>query len=173
MAEKKFIFNKKSKLPIWAIWFLVFVLIISVWIFIYNNYLDKKNSDIDSRIQKIETNISEIEKDPTVELYSLLQINSWLIAELEKRNKVTDYINHLYIIWNVYWMEFSWFSYADWKISSTATVESTQDDWIAYTKITEFIDDYRTSDNAIFDLNFIESFEWMDTMRFNVNFDLK
>ncbi len=173
MTEKKFILSNKKKLPIWAIWFLVFVLFISIWLFFYNNYLDKKNSDINSRIESIESNISEIEKDPKVELYSLLKINSWLIAELEKRNNVTEYINHLYSIWNVYGLKFDWFSFADWKIISTATSESTQDGWIAYNKTTEFISDYRTSENAKFDLNFIESFEWMDTMKFNVNFDLK
>ncbi len=174
MTDKKHVISwSKNNLPLWPMIFLVFVLVVTAGLFFYNNHLDKKNSQILSRIDKIESSIEKIEENPKVQIYSLLDMNTTFISELEKRNKIISYINHLRYIQNTYWLSFDWFSYSNWKISTTATVNSTTDDGIAYEKTVDFIKKYRESDNAKFNLEFINSFEWMNTLKYNINFELK
>jgi len=174
MSEKKYIIsNKKTNLPVWAIWFLVFVLVLTTALFFYNNHLDNKNQDTLTRIDNVNSKIKEIEKNPQVQVYSLLEMNKWVIGELEKRNKITDYIRHFSEVWKYYDISFDWFNYNNWNISTTAIAQSNSEWWVASSKTVQFIRDYRLSDTSIFDLNFISSFEWMDVIKYNLNFELK
>lgn len=174
MTDKKYVISwSKNNLPFWPMLFLVFVLIITIVLFFYNTHLKKENSQILSRISKIESTIDKIEKNPEVQVYSLLDMNSSFINKLEKRNDIIGHIKHLNYIQNKYWLDFDWFSYSNWKITTTAKSESTTDNWIAYTKTVSFIKNYRESKDAKFDLEFINSFDWMNTIKYNISFGLK
>lgn len=173
MIETNYI-SKKSSLSTWPIAFLLIVILATAWVAFYNHTLDKENNKILSDIRNREANIKELNSDPRIQIYSLLEANSFAFKELEKRNKITEYIKHLEWISNIYWMEFDWFNFSDWKVTTSARVNST-DDWaIAYEKTVRFIRNYRSSESALFNLNFISSIDWWaDSMRFNLDFDLK
>jgi len=44
---------------------------------------------------------------------------------------------------------------------------------LAYSKVKNFIAKYREDKDSLFNLNFINSFEWMDDIKFKVKFTLK
>jgi len=94
MNEANFITNK-NRLPFAPIVFLLITVIITILLFFYNFYLNNKNNEILSNIETRESSIKELNSDPKIQVYSLLEANSYSFFELEKRNKITTYINHL------------------------------------------------------------------------------
>jgi hypothetical protein len=95
---------------------------------------------------------------------------------LEKRSRITTYIEHLKSLSpeNKYWIKFEWFNLAEWRITTSAIVEWTNNnDKIAYKKTRDFIRNYRTDSWALLDLEFINLVEWSDIMKFNVSFKIK
>jgi hypothetical protein len=99
-------------------------------------------------------------------------LNKWVINSFEKNNKVTKYINHMNVIAWKYNLEFVWFKLSGWVISSDVKVISDNKS-IAYQKVRDFIKKYRIDSKALFDLEFINWIEWMDNMKFKVNFKIK
>ena len=155
-----------------SIVFLAIVIITTVGLSIYNNFLVSEIKKIQKSITSIESNITEVEKDKNLQIYSLLELNKWVIDSYKVMNNVTKYINHMDVIEDKYQLKFSWFKLSEWKISTSIKTMS-DDNWIAYMKTKDFIKNYRNDPNSLFDLDFIKSFEWMDIMKFNVDFKIK
>jgi hypothetical protein len=87
-------------------------------------------------------------------------------------NDITKYINHMNVIASKYKLKFSGFNLVKWEITSNVSIVS-DNDWIAYQRVKDFISKYRIDKKALFDLKFINSVEWMDDMKFKVNFKVK
>ena len=102
----------------------------------------------------------------------MLELNKNIITSYELMNKVTTYINHMDKIAKKYDLEFNGFNLAKWEIITNVKVISDKH-IIAYEKIRDFISKYRLDSNRLFELEFINSFEWMDNIKFRVNFKIK
>lgn len=173
MNEANFITNK-NRLPFAPIVFLLIVVVITILLFFYNFYLNNKNNEILSNIETRENSIKELNSDPKIQVYSLLESNSYSFFELEKRNKITTYINHLKDLSSEYSLVFDWFNFSDWKLSTLVSSETTDSTKLWYSKTVDFIREYRKDENSLFDLDFINSFEWSsDSLKYNISLNLK
>lgn len=172
MSEKQFIASK-NKLPIGPIIFLLIVVLSTLGLFLYNTHLNNETSKILIEKNEITSSIKELSKNEELQIFALLEDNGSSIDILTKRSDVTKYIQHLKAIWQKYDVKFSGFNIASGVIKTNALIESSVEKWIAYTKTKNFIKNYRNEPNGLFDLDFINSIEWMDSMKFAVSFDIK
>lgn len=171
MNEVNFITSKKNEL-IKPLFFLWFVTILSLWLFLFNWRLDYTNSQLDQKISEREADIKVLESDPKIQVYSLIEANKYTIVSLEKMSLITKYINHIKSISKKYDVSFEWFTIKNWEINTISLVNST-DKWLAYAKTKDFIKNYRLDDKALFNLEFISSIEWGDSMKIPLIFKLK
>lgn len=155
-----------------SIIFLIVVLIITVSLHFYNYYVWNEVEKIKTNISSIDASISSVEKDKRLQVYTLLELNKELISSYEKMNDITKYINHMNVIGSKYKLKFDGFNFAKWEISSTVNIVS-DIDWIAFLRTKDFINKYRVDQKALFELKFINSVDWMDDMKFKVNFKVK
>jgi hypothetical protein len=173
MNETNFI-NGKNNLPTSSIVFLLIVIFITVSLFFYNYYLDKKNNKILWNINSRELAIEELNSDPKIQVYSLLESNYIAFIELEKRNKITTYINHLKELSRLYLLKFEWFNFSDWKLSTKVLSETSSINKLWYNKTVDFIREYRESEKSLFNLEFINSIQWnLDEHNYNITLSLK
>lgn len=167
------VLNNKSRAPYFSsLLLLVLVLVWTVASYIYDNILININKWLQKEITQIESNITEVQNDKNIQIYSLLQLNKNVIEKYESMNKITDFINHLNTVKTKYNLQFNGFNLTDWKITTDVSVIS-DDSWIAFQKARDFINKYRQDTTALFGLWFINSFEWMDEIKFNVDLKIK
>jgi len=171
MNEVNFITQKKKEL-FWPLVFLWVVIVLTILLFLFNLRLDYSNNDLDKKIVERINDITALQNDPKIQVYSLIQANKTTIDNLDKRSTITKYISHIQAVSKKYDIIFDWFAISWWNITLQAVINST-DKWIAYVKTRDFIKNYRSEENALFNLDFISSVEWMDSMKFNVVFNLK
>jgi len=172
MDEINITIKNKVSNYIASIIFLMVVLIITVSLHFYNYYVWNEVEKIKTNISSIDAKISDVEKDKRLKIYSLLELNKELINSYDKMNDITKYINHMNVIASKYKLKFSGFNLVKWEITSNVSIVS-DNDWIAYQRVKDFISKYRIDKKALFDLKFINSVEWMDDMKFKVNFKVK
>lgn len=156
----------------WSLIFLILVVAGTVGLYFYNNNLAHENENIKSDILSIQNSIAEVEKYEDLQIYSLLQLNQKVIDGYSLMNNVVKYINHMNVVAAKNKVAFTGFSMDKGNIKTSVKTLS-DDDAIAYQKTKDFIKNYRSDEKALFVLNFINGFEWMDDMRFDVNFSLK
>lgn len=172
MTEVKSIAKKTRSSYVTSLVFLWIVAISTIAIHFYNSYWVAEIEKLKSSIISIESNIAEVEKEKNLQIYSLLELNKEVIESYELMNKVTKYINHMNtIVWK-YNLELTGFDLVNWKIKTNIKVIS-DDNWIAFQKTRDFINNYRSDEKALFDLDFITGVEWMDDMKFKANFIIK
>lgn len=176
MEENMLINNKKiKKIPVIPTVFLLIVILFSAVLYFYNYFLEKKNDSLNEEIQVLEKSIENIKKDKKVEVYELLQKYKWEIWKYEKNSDIVKYMNHLEGISKKYWIIFSGFSIANWEIKTEIVVRklNLKGNSQAYERVVKFIKDYREDSESLLNLNFINSFDWMDEIKFLVNFKVK
>jgi len=171
MSEVNFITWTKKELS-WPFIFLGIVIILSVLLFLFNLKLDYDNKDLDKKISERTKDISDLKNDPKIQIYWLIELNKSTIQNLEKRSNITKYIQHINAISKKYDISFESFNISQWNIQLQA-LSNSNDIWIAYIKASKFIEWYRKEKNALLWLKFIPSFEWMDSIKFNIDLNIK
>ncbi len=163
---------KKQKKNFTSIIFLVVVIIATALLHFYNSTLSTDIEKIKMNISSYNSNIREVQKDKKIQIYTLLELNDNVIRSYKLMNKIPKYINHLKDIETIYGVKFSWFNLNNMKLNSKIKVIS-DDKAIAYQKTRDFLKKYRNDPNALFNLEFVNQFEWMDNMQFKVEFTIK
>lgn len=171
MGKDNFINTKKST-PVWAIIFLLSVLVLTLGLYFYNSSLEKGISKIQVEISDSKSQIAILESNPEMQVYWLIKANKKTLEAFEKNNKITQYISHLKEIGIKYKVNFEWFNFSDWVLKTNAIIESNNES-IAYNLTKDFIKWYREDPKALFDLGFIKSFKWMDSIKFSVSMNIK
>jgi len=166
-SNKKSIWNYKTSIS-----FLVLVVIITASLYFYNNIIWNEIEKLKNEIITYENSIKEVEADKRLQIYSLLELNKNVIMSYEQMNNVTAYINHMKEISREYNLEFNDFKLEKGEIDTNVKIISDKK-WIAFQKTRDFIDKYRLDPKGLFELKFINSIEWMDDMKFRVNFKIK
>ncbi len=163
--------KQKNKLFI-GYTFLVLSVGLVIWLFLFNSYLEGKTQNLESQIGQYNTSIEKLKKNRSVQIYTLLEENKKLIENLEKKSKINDFIYNIREIQNTYTIIFKWFNYSNWLISMSVYAPFNTN-MTAANRVSYFIKSYREDKNSIFDLDFINTFNWNDNMFFNVNLNLK
>lgn len=167
------VLNEKSRGTYFSsILFLLVVVIATTVLYLYNNHLKSNIEEIQASITTIESNINEVENDKNIQIYRLIQLNKTVISSYESMNDVIKYINHINVIKGKYGLMFMGFDLSKWEIVTNIKTSS-DGEWLAYQKTRDFINKYRQDSKALFNLGFISSVEWMDEIKFKVNFKIK
>lgn len=163
--------NGNRLLVISTIVFIIAILSV-VGTYFYINKLVKTETELSSTKTDLETSISNLKKEDAVEVYNLVKINSSLIERKEKESNIRNIVSNIKGIAEKYAIAFGEFRYTSGNVSliSAAQVDDTKS---AYSKVTEFIADFRKENSEIFTLAYITDFAGQEVIKFNVNFKLK
>ncbi len=174
----KKVYKKKKRNSLYiASWFLIFIISLTAWLYFYNTFLENKNNNTRESIVKKEQSIKNLESIPKIIASSLYNANKWAITQMWYRSEITSFINHIYDLKRKYNIQFKWFNYSNWHLS-TQVIATSDWFWINYEKIVRFIEQYRLNKDksALFDLWLVRSVttvnDWVDKV-FNINLYLK
>jgi len=155
-----------------SIWLLIIVLIITIATYVYKNNLETKKTELLTEITNIETEISDLKSNKDISVYNLVDLNKDFLLDLDKKSDINKIVTNILELWKEYSINFNNFYYRSWE----ATLEAFSDskwDKLAHSKISNFISHFRWENDEIFTLSHISNFNWRNTMRFNVTFNLK
>lgn len=155
-----------------AYYFLGLSILIVISLFSFNYYLETQIDSKQSKIAEFDASIKEKQKDKSVQVYNLIKENKKLIEELDKKSQINKFIYHIRELQWTYSVIFKWFNYSNGEIASNVYIPFSTD-ISAANRASYFIKSYREDKKSLFDLEFINSFNWYDSMTFNVNFKLK
>jgi len=172
MEDVKLLSKKPKYAYFTSILFLSFIVLGTIILYLYNNYLVSSINDKLENIRIVESSIKEVENDKNIQIYSLLETNKTVLSSYESINHVSDFINHLNLLKSKYDINFYGFELSNWVLKSEVTTIS-DNNWIAFLKARNFIKKYRSDNDAIFDLWFVNDFLGSDEIKFNVNFKIK
>lgn len=171
--EKTDILSKNTKVTyVTSIIFFIFVIVITFTLYMYNNLLTREIVGLQTKISLREWEIKEVEKDKNVQIYALLKANEKAINNLISRTRVTKFIKHLDETALMYNLEFKWFNLSNGQVK-TEWISVNDDNWLAYQKISYIIKQYREDDSNLFKLWFVNWLNWVDSIKFNLNFNVK
>lgn len=176
MDENLNIWKNSKKIPVFPSVFLGIVILLSLGFFITNITFEKSINSLQEEISQMQNNIDAIKRDNTkkdFQVYDSLSYYYSNFKKMEQNNRVVEYIDHLNKVWRQKSLSFSGFSMNNWEIKSNVSVRATSLSKHPYERISDFIKEYRNDPEALFDLNFIKSFDWMDEMKFAVDFKIK
>ena len=155
----KKVYKKKKLSSLYiSIWFLIFAVVLSTGLYVYNMTLENNNKDLENDIQTKETSIRELKKDPKIVASSLYNSNLNTIKKIEDYSKITLYIDHMIKLRRIYNIDFKWFKYSGGDLT-TQVIARSDSVWINYKKVVKFIREYRLNEDlsALFDLWLIKS----------------
>ncbi len=163
----------KKKNNNFSLYFLIFVLVLTIWLYGYNFYEQSQISKIENTIQEKQKALSEKKRQKNIVVYNLYNSNKWVFKKLEKYSKIADYITHLDQIWYKYSLNFKWFSYSNWELSTKAYSIS-DNNAIDYQKTVNFLRKYSKDKQAKFIVEPLNSVKTKDDRQeFNLKFKLK
>ena len=173
MEEEKIIKDIWS--PKWlyaSIWFFILVILLSAFLYYYNSSISTNIQELNSQIEERNKSIEELKNDKKIIVYELINKNQQILDKYKKESQIPDFIDELDRVWRDYSITLNWFSYTKWSVSSSAVATKTiKND--AYIKVSDFLRDYRTNSWSMFDVDFVNSFQWDSTIWFNLKFSLK
>ncbi len=164
--------QKTDNLRKFSYFLFVISLLIFIALFIFNINIENKIQDLDNQVIEINKSTKILKEDRNIQTYILLEKNKKLLQDLEKKSQITKFISHLDEIQDQYWIIFDWFNYNNWIVSTQVNVPFSSNT-LASSKVSYFIKNYRASSWSLFDLEYINSFNWADNIVFNVNFKIK
>ena len=178
--------NRKLKDFYFSLWFLILTIFLTIFLYFYNFNLETKNKNLKTELVKVNNDIKKLEENKSIIVYNIYSKNRIVFDRIAKQSKIPTFIRHLKRIYNNYNIQFTWFSYSNWKISTKVLVETDQkksiyNDWekkysdmkLAYMKIINLLEVYNQSSNALFKLDQVMKFSWYNNMKFNAIFELK
>ena len=170
--DSKFYKQKKAKSFYYAIAFLIFVIVLTWALYIYNTTIVNQNTDLDTNISRLESSIEKLKNDENIKAYSLYSSNKNTFDDLTAKSQVSDFIRNVKKTLSRYWLELWSFNYSDGKILVKVSSESDTRSK-AYEKIVKFLKNYRESEESMFMLENISWVTGQDKLSFNVTFVVK
>ena len=164
------------KKNLWGLTFgislLVISIIIPVVLYFYNSSIVSKNNDLDVSIAELNASIEEQRKDSNVQVYQLISDNGGAIRKMEAYSQITDFLDHIAYIEKRHKLIFDGFNYSSGVLSTKWSVSSSR--WTAaYKTVADFIKEYRSDTEALFDLDFVNQITGSSQMSFGIKFNVK
>jgi hypothetical protein len=165
--------SPKSKVFTFSTISLLLVVILTIWLYWYNYYLDWVNKELETEIFTKQKLVAEKKQQKKLKVYSLYMMNKPIINKLEKLSNVRSYINHLDLISNKYWIIFKWFSYSNLEIKTLAYSVSDSKN-IDYQKTVNFLRNYKKDKKALFTIKPIKGVNTFESkQKFEITFKIK
>lgn len=133
---------------------------------------NKKTAEVISKIEATQNEIDTIKKDKIIQIYSLVQDHKDIIEEKEMINQIPGYVKELKNIANKYSLALKTFNYNAWEIE-TVVISVDDDNWASFWKITSMLEEYRSKEDRVFDIDFVKSFKWNSRIEFTLKLRLK
>lgn len=171
-SSENIVNDKYSKTLYASLGIFIFVLILTIWLYFYNNSLSKKIVNTTSDIAKVDDSIKKINEDWKVRIYNIIKNNTVFIENYKKLSQITDFIWTLNWLSKDYNVSFTSFSYSNATIKTQAVVKN-DDISLSSEKLNKFLSDFRLKDDHKFSLSFINNFSWQEQIKFNVEFKIK
>ena len=169
--------NTTNKKVWWKINFalilLILVLLLTIWLYWYNSYIESDNKKIEDRITDKNKEIEKIKKDKNIQIYALIRKNERTLTKLENYSDITKIMNAMSYIEDNYYLTLDWFNYSNWVLNTRALTTMNNDN--AYNVVSKFISRYRKDKSkwAIFNLPFISRVVWNEQIKFNLTLKVK
>ena len=160
--------SPKSKTFTFSTIFLWLVVLLTIWLYSYNYYLEWKNNELKDEFTQKQKLVAEKKQQKKLKVYSLYTMNKASIEKLKKYSKIKLYINHLYSIENKFNIIFKWFNYSNWEIKTTAYSVSDSKN-IDYQKTVKFLREYSKSSSSLFN---IKPIKWVNTLESKQKFPI-
>ncbi|MDD3301945.1 MAG: hypothetical protein PHN31_00175 [Candidatus Gracilibacteria bacterium] len=164
--------EKKSPMLIFSYAFFAISILLAVGIFLLTTYYDKKVDKLQGEISTYENSINVKKENKEIQVYSLLQENKKVIDLMDKKSKIKVLVDHVRSIESVYGIKLSGFNYNNGLLSFGVVAPFSVDSY-ASDRVSNFIKSYREDKNALFTLDFINSFTGFDSMNFSISLKLK
>lgn len=171
-VDTKFYEKKKSSTFYGSLVFLFIIIASSVGLYIYSNNIAQANSDMSATISQIDSSISQLWEDSSVQIYSIYTQNKVFLEELSERSNIPWHIAHLRRSLAASKISALWYSYSEWVAKMELSAQTDDDDY-AYKKIVNFLESYRSDEKAIFEIESVSNFKGYDKMTFSAEFTLK
>lgn len=179
MSEIKEIYdaNKWKKFHI-SIFVLILSIVFYAWFYYWDYSITNDNLKIENIIKEKNNQIDILKKDSSIVIKNLIDSNKTTLDKLSNYSKISRYYYYLNDLSNNYLIDFSWFSYIDWKILTSAyskNWDSETDASYNYEKTVKFIRNYRNDINRLFELEFINRVEnkTIDLQQFDISLTLR
>lgn len=157
--------DKKQKyMTLASFWVFGLVIAICIWLFISNKMIEWNIESTKKSVSEYEKNIETLKNDKYVIAYSIInQTKDSINKEIEK-SQVSKYLKEFDTIGNKFtFLTMQWFSYADGKISTTASVEWKDKDAAFF--IADFIKYFREENTSQFKIDTINWVTWNEKNR--------
>lgn len=156
-----------------SIFLLVFVVVITVWLAIFNTINSNKIQDMQATLEEHKNTVKELKAEKKVYVYELKTLHKNILDTLDERSKISKYISHLQQTEDKFNLQLRGFDLVNGEITTKAIFD-TNDTGVSYNKAVRFIWDYRNSDKSLFDLEFISFIESTDLdVKIPLQFTLK
>lgn len=163
---------KKPKIFIFSVGLFVLVLALTIWLSVFNYYSQKWINELNDKLSNVKSSLEAEKQDWYYVVYNQLQNSKIILEKYKNLSAIPEFVTNLETLGKDKNIEFSTFSYSDWKIKSKAKAVNTELSR-ASAKVNDFIGYFRDeNNNHIFSLGFVNYLEWQDNITFNVEFDL-
>ncbi len=190
VVEKKE--KKKSSMSSWekrlysAISIFIALLVVTIWIYFYNNKIVEENKKLKEDLVTVDAYIEQLENDEQVKIYNIYSKNKDKFDLISKKSDIPSFLEHLEKLYYNNNLKFKWFSLYDWKISVWVIADSDKKEVLYrnekpvykkektdYEKVYDFLSRYETYNERIFKIKDINKFIWWDEIKFNIIFELE
>lgn len=152
--------------------FIVFATVLTLSLFFYSRAIALEITSIESELDEINDSIKKRESDPIIQSYSLYQRNAYMFETLKYQSMIPELVSHVKNTWLRYGIVLNWFQYNAWKLTMNAQA-SNDEGRLWYQKVVQFIQNYREDSEALFELEWIDSFMWHDRIEYIITLTLK
>ena len=164
-----------------AIIFIIIVVVISAFLLITNKMKRNEIEAIKDTNVLIQKEIDDKLDNRKIQVQDIIKNNSNYLKNLAKNNKINQYIDYFSEIEKEFTkINLKSFSLnSEWKLKTSAVMNSNTFDKTK-AEVIKFLSNYRENNTKNYlkydwdvDLNFIESFVWMEEVKFELDFDIK
>lgn len=167
--DTEFYQRKKQWAVYLALLFLVFTILLTAGLYGYNYRVKSQTEQYKAQLSQVEDSITNIESDPQVKIYNIYKKHSVAMNLLSEKSEISQMVSELKKNMLRYGIKFEWFNYDAGKIETTMLAE-TDNQGYAYSKITRFLETYRSEAQAMFHIEPISDFEGHDDIEAGVYF---
>jgi len=171
-VDSKLYTQGKAKGIYYSFIFLILVILGTVGLYFYNNYLSEQNESLLSQINQRQSSIDALRQDKNIEAYYIYNLNQEILSELGEKSQISTFVKHALSTMIGYDITFDSFTYSNGEISMNVVSESS-DKGLAYTKVVKFLNEYNKNQRSIFELQPVENFTWQDSIKFPISFIVK
>lgn len=167
------IMKRKSQSKNKSIIFFLFVILITWTLFGTNKYMESMIQKEQRKVDDYKQSIKDLESQEEIQVYSLVSTNQKVLDLMDKRSQITQYIIALDKVARDYGLIVKGFNYSNGELRTKVGIKSDDEYGVSYTKLVNFIDQYRKEEEAMFDLGFVSSVLGNETLQFDMNLTVK